>query len=78
MLFGSPALALQHWKEIHPDLQGLLESIDSPSMVVEKLSKGITINRLELNAKSQSKEKQIELTGIGQPLEFLIRIELNH
>ena len=63
MLFGSPALALQHWKEIHPGLQGLLESIDSPSLVVEKLHKGITINRLELNAKSQSKEKQAEFSG---------------
>jgi len=70
MLFGSPALALQHWKEIHPGLQGLLESIDSPSLVIEKLHKGITLNRLELGTKSQSKEKQSELTGIKQTRDF--------
>ena len=57
MLFGSPVLALQHWKEIHPGLEGRLESLDSPTLVVEKLFKGITVNRHELNAKSQAKDK---------------------
>lgn len=57
MLFGTPTLALQHWKEVHPGLQGQLESIDSPSQIVEKLSKGITIHRVQLNMKSLLKDK---------------------
>jgi hypothetical protein len=57
MLFGTPTLAIQHWKEVHPGLQGQLESIDSPSQIVERLSKGITIHRVQLNMKSLLKDK---------------------
>lgn len=62
MLFGTPTLALQHWKEVHPGLQqGRLESIDSPSQIVERLSKGITLIRVQLNMKSLLKEKPPQL-----------------
>ena len=60
MLFGTPTLAFQHWKEVHPGLQGQLESIDSPSQIVEKLSKGITIHRVQLNMKSLLKDKSTQ------------------
>lgn len=62
MLFGTPTLALQHWKEAHPGLQGQLESIDSPSQIVERLSKGITIHRVQLNMKSLLKDKSSQPT----------------
>lgn len=52
MLFGSPQLALQHWKEAHPGIEGKLESIDTPSQINEKLYNGITLTRVQLNTKS--------------------------
>lgn len=58
MLFSSPSLALQHWKEAHPGLQGQLESIDSPHQVTEKLSNGILLTRVQLNMKSLLKPPQ--------------------
>lgn len=60
MLFGTPTLAFQHWKEVHPGLQGQLESIDSPSQIVERLSKGITLIRVQLNMKSLLKDKSVQ------------------
>lgn len=60
MLFASPVHALQHWKDAHPNLQGRLESIDRSGLAAEKLIKGITLHRVQLNGKSLLKDK---LTG---------------
>lgn len=58
MLFGTPTLALQHWKEVHPGLQGRLESIDSPTQIVDRLSKGITLIRVQLKSLLKDKSPQ--------------------
>ena len=56
-LFASPTNALQHIKEAHPGLMGRLESIDSPNLVAEKLTKGITMHRIQVSMKSLLKDK---------------------
>ena len=82
MMFGTPTLALQHWKEVHPGLQGQLESIDSPSQIVERLSKGITLIRVQLNMKSLLKDKTPHLVQAqskespGKTLAFNIKTYL--
>ena len=67
-LFASPTMALQHIKEAHPGQQGRLESIDSPGLVAEKLTKGITLHRVQINMKSLLKEKPAaDSTGKNGP-----------
>ncbi len=58
MLFGSPSLALQHWKDAHPGLEGRLESIDSPKQINEKLSNGITLTRVQMKSRDLLKPSQ--------------------
>lgn len=54
-LFLTPVDALQHMKDVHPGVQGRLESIDSQKEVFDRLCKSITLTRFHLDKKSMIK-----------------------
>lgn len=57
ILFGSPEQSLVHWKNVHPGLQGRLESIDS-HQILERLTKEIKLIRIQINTKNFFKPTQ--------------------
>lgn len=58
-LFLTPVDALTHMREVHPGVQGRLESIDSPAEVFEKLSKGILCSRVQLKKSPSGQVKEL-------------------
>ena len=64
-LFATPTLALQHLKDVHPGLQGTLESIDSPSQIGDNI--GITRAQIDVKSLLKDKSSQSSATQSKEP-----------